>query len=158
MRMDRIWAEKWEEKFQQEGTSKPRFQMQKRIYLWFSALRINGPSLERGQNLHLDRRNLVLILETMGSDGRWLFWWWVFVFVFVFEQKKMIKAKLQRLDLGTARHVQERKGGTQSRWKLTSSRSEPRRTELAGCNIEKKKADRRGIAKENDQDLVNGHI
>lgn len=75
--MDRIWEEKRGEKFQQEGTSKPRIQMQKRIYLWFSPLRMNGPSLELGQNLHLDQRNLVLILEIMGSDGRWLFWWWV---------------------------------------------------------------------------------
>lgn len=40
---------------------------------------------------------------------------------------------------------------------MTSSRSEPR-TELAGCNIEKEKADRRGIVKENERDLVNGHI
>lgn len=92
MRVDRIWAEKWGEK-SQEGTSKPRFQMQKRIYLWFSALRINEPSLELGQNLHPDRRNLDLILEIMGSNGRWWFGWWLFFFVF--EQKMMIKAKLQ---------------------------------------------------------------
>lgn len=49
-----------------------------KIYLWFSALRINGPSLELGQNLHPDQRNLVLVPETVGSNGRWLFWWWLF--------------------------------------------------------------------------------
>lgn len=100
--MERVWAEEWGERSQQEGTHKPRFQMAKeKTYLWFSALRINDPSLELVKTSI--QRNLVLILRTTGGDGRWLF-----LLLFVFEQKNRTKVELQRLDLGAVGRAPER--------------------------------------------------